>query len=69
MSRSVNCINNGDNPENLILGKAYRTLPDASPEAHGRIRVIDENKSEPDGYLYRCPCLSRLSCWKPRSGS
>lgn len=52
MSRFVICINNESSPASLILGKVYRTLPDASAEAHGMIRVIDEDKSEPDGYLY-----------------
>ncbi len=46
------CINNESNPASLILGKVYRTLPDASAEARGMIRVADEDKSEPDGYLY-----------------
>ena len=52
MSRLVICINTGSNPASLILGEVYRTLPEASAEAHGMIRVIDEDKSEPDGYLY-----------------
>ena len=53
MSDFVICINNDSNPGSLILGKVYRTLPDAEAEAHGMLRVIDEDKSEPDGYL--CP--------------
>lgn len=52
MSRFVICINNESNPASLILGKVYRTLPDAAAEAHNMLRVIDEDKSEPDGYLY-----------------
>ena len=52
MSRFVICINNASNPASLILGKVYRTLPDAEAEAHNMLRVIDEDKSEPDGYLY-----------------
>jgi len=52
MSRRVICINNESNPASLILDKVYRALPDASAEAHAMIRVIDEDKSEPDGYLY-----------------
>lgn len=52
MSHFVICINNESNPVSLILGKVYRMLPDGSAEAHGMIRVIDEDKSEPDGYLY-----------------
>ncbi|GFP41209.1 hypothetical protein HKBW3C_00335, partial [Candidatus Hakubella thermalkaliphila] len=30
----------------------YRTLPDADGEAHNMLRIVDEDKSEPDGYLY-----------------
>ncbi len=52
MSDFVICINNEKNPASLILGKVYRTLPDADAAAHNMLRVIDEDKSEPDGYLY-----------------
>ena len=50
MSEFVICIGNDCNPSSLIVGKVYRTLPDA--EAHDLLRVIDEDRSEPDGYLY-----------------
>jgi hypothetical protein len=46
------CINNDTNPASLILGKVYRTVPDAEAEVHNMFRIIDEDKSEPDGYLY-----------------
>jgi hypothetical protein len=52
MSEFVICINNESNPASLIVGKVYRTLSDAEAEAHNMLRVIDEDKSEPDGYLY-----------------
>ena len=52
MSDFVICINNESNPASLILGKVYRTLSDAEAEAHNMLRVIDEDESEPDGYLY-----------------
>jgi len=53
MSDFVVCINNDSNPASLILSKLYRTLPDAEAESHNNmLRVIDEDKSEPDGYLY-----------------
>lgn len=52
MTDFVICINNESNPASLIIGKVYRTLPDAEAEAHGTLRVLDEDKSEPDGYLY-----------------
>jgi hypothetical protein len=52
MSEFVICINNESNPASLIIGKVYRTLSDAEAEAHNMLRVVDEDKSEPDGYLY-----------------
>jgi hypothetical protein len=52
MSNFVICINNDSNPASLILGEVYRRLPDPGAEAHNILRVIDEDKSEPDGYLY-----------------
>jgi hypothetical protein len=52
MSDFVICINNESHPASLILGKVYRTLPDAEAEARNLLRVIDEDKAEPDGYLY-----------------
>ena len=36
----------------LIVGKVYRTLSDPAAEAHRMLRVVDEDRSEPDGYLY-----------------
>ncbi len=52
MSEFVICINNQSNPASLIVGKVYRTLSDPEAEARGMLRVLDEDKSEPDGYLY-----------------
>jgi hypothetical protein len=52
MNDFVICINNDGNSASLIVGKVYRTLPDEAAEPHDMIRVIDEDKSEPDGYLY-----------------
>jgi hypothetical protein len=52
MSDFVICISNDSNPASLILGKVYRRLPDAEAETHDMLRVIDEDTSEPDGYLY-----------------
>jgi hypothetical protein len=52
MSDFVICINNESNPASLILGKVYRRLPDVEAESHNMLRVIDEDKSEPNGYLY-----------------
>ena len=52
MSEFVICIDNGSNPTGLIVGKAYVRLEDAHARDHGLIRVVDEDTSEPDGYLY-----------------
>ena len=52
MSKFVICINNDSNPASLIMGKVYRTLPDQEAESHNMLRVVDEDRSEPDGYLY-----------------
>ena len=52
MNDFVICINNDSNPASLIIGKVYRTLPDRDAEAHKMLRIIDEDTSEPDGYLY-----------------
>lgn len=52
MSGFVVCINNDGNAANLVVGKVYRTLSDPAAEAHHMLRVIDEDRSEPDGYLY-----------------
>ncbi|MEA1945942.1 MAG: hypothetical protein U9N83_01420 [Thermodesulfobacteriota bacterium] len=52
MDNFVICINNDSNPASLLRGKVYRTLPDAEAESHNMFRIIDEDKSEPGGYLY-----------------
>ncbi len=52
MSDFVICINNDSNLASLILGKVYRTVPDVDAESHNMLRVIDEDVSEADGYLY-----------------
>ena len=51
-SNFVICINNDSNPASLIVGKVYHILPDAKAEAVDMLRVVDEDKSEADGYLY-----------------
>ena len=52
MSEFVICIGNDGNSASLIVGKVYRILPNAEARAHNLLRVIDEDRSEPDGYLY-----------------
>ncbi|MBI4670045.1 MAG: hypothetical protein HY741_00020 [Chloroflexi bacterium] len=52
MNEYVICIDNKSNPASLILFNVYRNLRDADAEAHNMIRVIDEDISEREGYLY-----------------
>ena len=52
MNEFVICINNDGSAASLIVGKVYRTLSDAEAQAHDLLRVVDEDKSEPNGYLY-----------------
>ena len=52
MNEYVICIDNNTNPASLIVGKVYHILPDTEADAHNRLRVIDEDTSEADGYLY-----------------
>ena len=52
MTDFVICINNVGNPASLIVGKVYRTISDAEAELHNMLRILDEDRSEPDGYLY-----------------
>ena len=52
MSDFVICINNDSHLASLILGKVYLRLPDAQAELHNMLRILDEDRSEPDGYLY-----------------
>ncbi|MBN1812193.1 MAG: hypothetical protein JXA14_10190 [Anaerolineae bacterium] len=52
MSDFVICINNKGNTASLIVGKVYRRLPDVEAASHDLVRVIDEDRSERDGYLY-----------------
>ena len=52
MSEFVICIDSHNNPASLILGKVYRTLPDAEAETHNMVRMIGEDTPVSDGYLY-----------------
>jgi len=52
MSEFVICIDNESNPASLIVGKVYRRLHDPDAEAHQMHLILDEDTSEPDGYLY-----------------
>ena len=48
----VLCISNKGFEASLVVGKVYRRLQDPAAEAHNLIRIVDEDTSEPDGYLY-----------------
>ena len=52
MSEFVVCLNNEGSAASLTVGKVYRTLPDPKAAAHDLLRVLDEDRSERDGYLY-----------------
>jgi hypothetical protein len=52
LSEFVICIDNQCNPASLIVGKVYRRLPASAAESHRMLRVIDEDTSEPESYLY-----------------
>ena len=52
MNEFVVCIDNAESSASLIVGKVYRTLPDPKAAAHDLLRVLDEDRSEKDGYLY-----------------
>lgn len=52
MSDFVICIDNSTNPASLIVGKVYRRLPDTNAEPHQMLRILDEDTSEAEGYLY-----------------
>ena len=60
MSEFVICINNEGNPASLIVGKVYRTVVDAEARAHDLLRVVDEDKAEPGGYLYSASMFASI---------
>ena len=58
MNHFVICIHNEGNPASLIVGKVYKRFPDtdaeidADKDIDNDKHIIDEDTSEPDGYLY-----------------
>jgi hypothetical protein len=58
--RIVICIDNDGNEASLIVGKVYETVNDAAAAEHSLLRVLDENTSEPDGYLYSAVMFAKL---------
>jgi hypothetical protein len=37
------CLNNAGYKASLEVGKLYQVIPDASAEAHGYLRIVDES--------------------------
>jgi hypothetical protein len=62
----VLCINNDSNPASLIVGKVYRRLPDPEALARHMVRIIDEDQSEPEGYLYPAWMFSAIELQEAR---
>ena len=52
MNEYVICIGNRGNEASLMVGRVYRRLPDPRADGDKLLRVIDEDRSEPDGYLH-----------------
>ena len=68
MSDFVICINNDNNPASLVLGKVYRTLPDAEAQAHSMLRVITRISQSPTAISTPHLCLHPSKCRKWQSG-
>ena len=60
MSKFVICINNSSNRASLILGKVYPAISDPDAATHNMVRVVDEDLSEPDGYLYDASMFAHI---------
>lgn len=53
-SKFVLCIDSGDWPEDLVVRKIYRALPDDDAAKFNWIRVIDESEED---YLFPADCF------------
>jgi hypothetical protein len=60
MNRFVICIDNSGNEASHIVGKVYETLADAAASKHAMLRVLDEDVSERQGYLYSAAMFVEL---------
>ena len=65
MSDFVICLNNEGPAASLTVGKVYRILPDAEAAAHEMLRVLDEDRSERDGYLYPATMFTAIELPEP----
>ena len=54
VSKFVLCIDSGDWPEDLVVHKIYRVLPDEHAAKFSWIRLIDESEED---YLYPADCF------------
>lgn len=54
VSKFVLCIDSADWPEDLVLHKIYRVLPDDDAASFNWIRVIDESEED---YLFPADCF------------
>jgi len=52
MSEFLLCVRNEGYAASLIVGKVYRRVPDREAEARQMVRILDEDASETEGYLY-----------------
>lgn len=52
MSEFLLCVRNEGHGASLIVGKVYRRVPDREAEARQMVRILDEDTSETEGYLY-----------------
>jgi hypothetical protein len=52
-SEFVICLDNAGNDASLIVGKVYETIANPSASEQRMLRVLVEDTSEPDGYLYQ----------------
>jgi hypothetical protein len=46
------CVSNECNVASLIVGKVYQRISDTKADSLNMVRIVDEDKSEMDGYLY-----------------
>ena len=52
MSEFAICIANTSNSASVVARKVYRNKSDAQTQTRNLLQVVDEDQSEPNGYLY-----------------
>ena len=60
MNEYVICINDESNPASLVVGKVYRMVAYEEAQARDLVRVVDEDRSEPAGYLYAASMFASI---------